>query len=97
MSKQDVELLESFRAAWGLFRAIEGDADESPEELIEQRLSQWDPVQLINGLLMVASCIRVDLVEHATKCGCSSGSDEWLDREVAKAAVFNPFDEKEER
>lgn len=74
----DLEDLQvAYRATWSLFIAIEaGDND-----MIEAIWQAEDDDSLLQGWSVVAKRLRMALLEHAGRLGCSCGSDAWLEAE----------------
>jgi hypothetical protein len=72
-----VEDLEPYRAAWSLFVGLERQDGRS--EIIRET---YDADTLLLGMGVVASRLRLALIQHADHFGCDCGSDQWLEREL---------------
>jgi hypothetical protein len=77
---------EGYRAALSYFRLVETDpmTDEA-NETAGMLVDEYGEEEIMAGLALVAAFIRDALREHANGCDC--GSDAWLDRAVADAAL----------
>ena len=74
------EALDSYRAAFSLFIALErGDGTSA-----DIRDTYDDPEPLLAGMAIVAARVREELVLHADHLDCDCGSLAWLERERLK-------------
>jgi len=84
---------EGYRAALSYFRAVETDPMiEEANSLAGDLVEEWGEEEIMTGLALVASFMRDALRHHAKDLGCDCGSDEWLDRAIAHAAMGEHVD-----